>query len=109
MDVIIHCAWRVNLSSSLSSFDSNVRGVRNLIGFAHGCVNVSRLKFIYTSSITCAFSWTLSQAGPYPEETLLDAQFAVGTGYGESKYVSERVFITLFVLLRFVKFITGSL
>ena len=73
--------------------------MRNLIDFAHGCVNVSRLKFIFTSSVSTASSWTLSQ-GPYPEETVLDAQFCVGMGYGESKYVSERVFILLLVLFR---------
>ena len=99
VDVIIHCAWRLSFNLSLSSFDSSVRGVRNLIDFAHGCVNVSRLKFIFTSSVSTASSWTLSQ-GPYPEETVLDAQFCVGMGYGESKYVSERVFIFLLVLFR---------
>ena len=35
-------------------------------------------------------SWDRSR-GPYPEETLRDSKFAVGSGYGESKYVSERV------------------
>ena len=67
--------------------------MRNLIDFAHACVNVSRVKLIFTPSISSASSWTSLQ-GPYPEETVLDAQFAVGMGYGESKYVSERVFIT---------------
>ena len=68
--------------------------MRNLIDFAHACVNVSRLKLIFPSSISSAFSWNLLQ-GPYPEEVILDAQFAVGMGYGESKYVSERVRIYL--------------
>ena len=69
-----------------------MRGTRNLINFAHDSVNVSRLKFIFTSSVASAVSWSSSQ-GPYPEETILDARFAVGNGYGESKYVSERVFL----------------
>ena len=100
VDIIIHCAWRLSFNLSLSSFDGSVRGVRNLINFAHGCVNVSKLKFIFTSSISSASSWTASQ-GPYPEELVLDARFCVGMGYGESKYVSERVFIMLFVLFCF--------
>lgn len=29
--------------------------------------------------------------GPYPEEVILDPKYAVGGGYGESKYISERV------------------
>ena len=81
--------------------------MRNLIDFAHACVNVSRVKLIFTSSVSSASSWTSSQ-GPYPEEIILDAKFAVGMGYGESKYVSERVFITLLVVFR-SEFITGFL
>ena len=92
---------------SLSSFDSSVRGVRNLIDFAHACEKVSRVKLIFTSSISSASSWTSSQ-GPYPEEVISDAQFAIGMGYGESKYVSERVFINLLVVFR-SGFITDSL
>ena len=68
-----------------------MRGTRNLINFAHDTINASRLKFIFTSSVATAASWDSSQ-GPYPEEPVLDARFAVGNGYGESKYVSERVF-----------------
>jgi len=48
------------------------------------------MKFIFTSSIASAFSWDQSR-GPYPEEVVLDARYAVGDGYGESKYVAERV------------------
>jgi len=69
-----------------------VRGTRNLINFAHDSVNVSRLKFIFTSSVASAVSWDSSQ-GSYPEETILDARYAVGNGYGESKYVSERLLV----------------
>jgi nucleoside-diphosphate-sugar epimerase len=68
--------------------------------FAHDSVNVSRLKFIFTSSVASAVSWDTSQ-GPYPEETILDARSAIGNGYGESKYVSERVFLFYFALFYF--------
>ena len=77
-----------------------MRGTRNLINFAHDSVNASRLKFIFTSSVASAVSWDSSQ-GPYPEENILDARFAVGNGYGESKYVSERVFSLFFFALFF--------
>ena len=75
-----------------------MRGTRNLINFAHDTVNVSRLKFIFTSSVATAASWDSSQ-GLYPEEPILDARFAVGNGYGESKYVSERVRLFSFLVL----------
>ena len=78
-----------------------MRGTRNLINFAHDSVNVSRLKFIFTSSVASANSWGSSQ-GPYPEDTILDARFAVGNGYGESKYVSERVFLCFFAIVLFL-------
>ena len=100
VDVIVHSAWRLDFNLSLSSFDSSVRGTRNLIDFAHDCVNVSKLKFIFTSSVASAVSWGSSK-GPYPEETVLDARFAVGNGYGESKYVSERVFLFFFFFFFF--------
>lgn len=100
VDVIIHSAWRLDFNLSLSSFDSSVRATQNLINFAHDAVNVSRLKFIFTSSVASAVSWNSSQ-GPYPEETILDARFAVGNGYGESKYVSERVFVLYFAMFYF--------
>jgi hypothetical protein len=29
--------------------------------------------------------------GPYPEEVQMNARYAVGSGYGESKYVCEHV------------------
>ena len=98
VDVIIHSAWRLDFNLSLSSFDSNVRGTRNLIDFAHDTVNVSRLKFIFTSSVATADSWGSSQ-GPYPEKPILDGHTAVGSGYGESKYVCERVRIFYFSFL----------
>ncbi|KAE9394519.1 hypothetical protein BT96DRAFT_185594, partial [Gymnopus androsaceus JB14] len=33
------------------------------------------------------------EKGPYPEEVITDASYAVGTGYGEGKYVSERILL----------------
>ena len=50
------------------------------------------LRFLFTSSIGSVHSWDRSR-GLYPEEVLLDSSSAVGSGYGESKYVSERVSI----------------
>ena len=93
------------VSTYLFLFSTRVyvlRGVRNLIDFAHAPSTASwfhpsrhpeiirvrrtqvqtksRLKLIFPSSISSAFSWTLLQ-GPYPKEVILDAQFAVGMGF----------------------------
>ena len=88
--VIIHTSWRLDFNLSLQSFESSIRGTRNLIDLGHATGRASAIKFIFTSSIASALSWDQSQ-GPYPEEVVLDARYAVGNGYGESKYVAERV------------------
>ncbi|KAF8899601.1 hypothetical protein CPB84DRAFT_1847624 [Gymnopilus junonius] len=90
VDVIVHTAWRLDFNLSLASFESNIRGTHNLIDVAR---SKSGVKFIFTSSIASALSWDQS-LGPYPEEVLMDAKYAVGQGYGESKYVTERILAT---------------
>ncbi|KAF9477786.1 acetyl-CoA synthetase-like protein [Pholiota conissans] len=88
--MIIHNAWRLDFNLSLSSFEANVQGTRNLIDLARSSKNAASLKFLFTSSVSSAFSWDQS-LGAYPEEVLKDAHYAVGNGYGESKYVTERI------------------
>lgn len=48
------------------------------------------MKFLFTSSVSVAQAWNRDD-GPYPESIVLDAKCAIGMGYGESKYVAERV------------------
>jgi nucleoside-diphosphate-sugar epimerase len=61
-----------------------------LIDLARTRLGECNVKFIFTSSISTAQSWDQS-IGPYPEELVMDPKYAVGMGYGESKYVTERV------------------
>ncbi|KIK64025.1 hypothetical protein GYMLUDRAFT_241246 [Collybiopsis luxurians FD-317 M1] len=89
--IIIHNAWRLDFNLSLSSFESQVRGVRSLVDLARSSRHRSSLRFLFTSSISAAQGWDASKKGPYPEEILMDAGGAVGMGYGEGKYVSERI------------------
>ncbi|PPQ75729.1 hypothetical protein CVT24_002582 [Panaeolus cyanescens] len=90
LTVIVHNAWTVNFNLSLSSFESNIAGTRQLIDLARDCRHGSSTRFIFTSSISSAYSWDQTR-GPYPEEVILDARYSVGIGYGESKYVCERI------------------
>ncbi|KAH0828784.1 acetyl-CoA synthetase-like protein [Lanmaoa asiatica] len=90
--VIIHNAWRLDFNLSLSSFEPQVRATRNLVDLALASTHRESLRFVFTSSIGSAHSWDRSR-GLYPEEVLLDSSFAVGAGYGESKYVSERIIV----------------
>ncbi|PBL02838.1 acetyl-CoA synthetase-like protein [Armillaria gallica] len=81
---IIHNAWRVDFNLGLSSFESNIRGVRHLIELAL----TSKARLIYTSSIG-VFQ---NAAEDHPlTETHIDPHIAEGTGYSESKWVSEEL------------------
>ncbi|KAI5823977.1 hypothetical protein K523DRAFT_343720 [Schizophyllum commune Tattone D] len=80
VSVIIHTAWRVNFNHPLDAFESSVKGVRALVGFAReasrvdyarlagvadatrqeglaGCSHARSLRFLFTSSTTAARSW----------------------------------------------------
>ncbi|KAJ3776028.1 putative aminoadipate reductase [Lentinula raphanica] len=88
---VIHNAWRLDFNLSLSSFEPQIRGMRNLIDLARSSRHASSLRFLFTSSVGSAQSWDSTLLGPYPEEVILDPKYAVGAGYGESKYISERI------------------
>ncbi|KAK0447907.1 uncharacterized protein EV420DRAFT_1713021 [Desarmillaria tabescens] len=81
---IIHNAWRVDFNLGLSSFEANIRGLRNVIDLAL----TSRARLIYTSSI--AVFQSADEDRPLAE-THIGAEVAHGMGYGESKWVSEEL------------------
>jgi nucleoside-diphosphate-sugar epimerase len=87
---VIHNAWRLDFNLALASFESHVRGMRNLIDFGREGKYGANLRFIFTCSIGIAQSWD-SSLGKYPEEHVMESKYARGFGYGESKYVAERV------------------
>ncbi|KAJ6457233.1 acetyl-CoA synthetase-like protein [Mycena sanguinolenta] len=88
--VIIHNAWTLDFNKTLSSFEPHIKGTRNLIDLARQSPIASGVRFLFTSSISSAQNWD-PKRGPFPEELQLDASVAIGNGYGESKYVSERI------------------
>ncbi|KIM78762.1 hypothetical protein PILCRDRAFT_10982 [Piloderma croceum F 1598] len=85
---IIHVAWQVDFNVALRSFEPQVKGVRNLIDLALASPLASPPRLLYTSS-----TGVLNQypgTGPV-KEGAVGPESAVGTGYGESKWVSERL------------------
>ncbi|KIK64285.1 hypothetical protein GYMLUDRAFT_94733 [Collybiopsis luxurians FD-317 M1] len=90
LTIIIHNAWRLDFNLSLSSFELHIRGARSLIDLARSSRQSSNIRFLFTSSIASTQSWDVSK-GSYPEEIVLDAKYALGSGYGESKYITERI------------------
>jgi thioester reductase-like protein len=89
--VIIHNAWALDFNKTLSSFESHIRGTRNLIQLARDAAISGGARFIFTSSVAAAQGWHPSQGQLYPEDELVPLENARGSGYGESKYVAENV------------------
>ena len=54
------------------------------------------VRFLFFSSVSVAQGRYIKE-GPVPETVLLDASMAVGNGYGESKYIVERVRCPVFL------------
>jgi thioester reductase-like protein len=90
LTVIVHNAWRKGFKHSLNDFEPNIQGVRTLVDFAFSCSHSASLRFLFISSLTVGQSWPRT-AGWFPEESPEDPQWSVGLGYGECKYVAERV------------------
>ncbi|KAF7370103.1 Acetyl-CoA synthetase-like protein [Mycena sanguinolenta] len=88
--IIIHNAWNLDFNKALSSFEPHVKGTCNLIDLARQSPQRNGIRFLFTSSVGSAFGWD-RKLGPFPEELQLDANVAVGDGYGEAKYVCERI------------------
>ncbi|KAA1475309.1 acetyl-CoA synthetase-like protein [Dentipellis sp. KUC8613] len=86
---IIHNAWRVNLNLGLTSFESNVVGVRNLIDFALTSPHADPPRLLFVSSIAVFINF--DNQGYVKEEVLDNPEIAVGPGYSESKWISERI------------------
>ncbi|EPQ54835.1 acetyl-CoA synthetase-like protein [Gloeophyllum trabeum ATCC 11539] len=89
---IIHNAWRLDFNLSVTSFESNIKGVRNLVDLGLGSTYGSNFRFVFTSSVGISQGWP-KENGPFPEESELPLDVAVGAGYGESKYISEQLLV----------------
>ncbi|KII90646.1 hypothetical protein PLICRDRAFT_52360 [Plicaturopsis crispa FD-325 SS-3] len=85
--LIIHNAWKLDFNLSLASFEPNIRGTRNLVDLA---LEASAPHFVFTSSIGSAQSWDKAK-GAFPEELQPNPDYAIGNGYGESKWVAEQI------------------
>ncbi|KAF8555340.1 putative nonribosomal peptide synthetase [Imleria badia] len=90
--LIIHNAWRLDFNLAISSFEDSIRASRNLIDLGLASPQNQNLRFLFTSSIGSAQGWD-NLKGPFPEEVQLDPSVAVGAGYGEGKYTTERMIV----------------
>jgi thioester reductase-like protein/2-polyprenyl-3-methyl-5-hydroxy-6-metoxy-1,4-benzoquinol methylase len=86
---VLHNAWSINLAAGLQSFNPLLDGVRHLIDLSLGSPLPSPPRFLFVSSIGVVHNWPV---GETVDETIVaDAKVALGTGYGESKWIAERV------------------
>ncbi|GAD96178.1 NRPS-like enzyme, putative [Paecilomyces variotii No. 5] len=88
---IIHCGWKVDFNHPLSSFETtHIGGVVNLIQFSARSTYHASITFI--SSISTALNWIQKHPGtPVPESIIHDLESPENLGYGESKYIGERL------------------
>lgn len=90
VDIIIHNAWNVNYYLSLHAFrDPHLHGTRSFIDFS--LTSNFRAHIYFISSIASVASWSRKHKGLVPERTFQDSDISLELGYGESKYVAERI------------------
>ncbi|KAL0569166.1 hypothetical protein V5O48_012806 [Marasmius crinis-equi] len=84
---VIHNAWPVNFNLRLSSFEPNLQGVRSLLDFSMR----SGAHFTFISTIG-VFQNAPVDHHPFKEEPVPSGS-ALGSGYAESKWVAEQLFL----------------
>ncbi|KAJ4476520.1 hypothetical protein C8R41DRAFT_845764 [Lentinula lateritia] len=82
---VIHSAWRVDFNLGLSSFASQIKGLRNLIDLCIEC----EAALIFTSSI--GVLQAVPENAELPCEAPVPASYALSNGYTQSKWVAEKV------------------
>ena len=101
---IIHAAWHLNFNLILESYERvHVAGVRHLIDLALSSPQRHTPRLIFLSSIAAVGTYRgppqrVSQGNEagetiVPEEPINDPSIPLDQGYGQSKYVSERVIV----------------
>jgi nucleoside-diphosphate-sugar epimerase len=92
VNVVIHNAWQLDFTLPLRDFEPHLSATRDLLDLVQASALEARLVFI--SSVGVAGRWS-SPKGLVPEIVLEDPGVCLGLGYGESKYVAERVSMLL--------------
>ncbi|KAK1141640.1 putative NRPS-like protein biosynthetic cluster [Aspergillus melleus] len=86
---VIHCAWSVNFSWSLESFEQScIAGTRNLLDFCLKVQAPEPARFSFCSSVSTV---ARSPGGWVPEALPESLSYAQGLGYAQSKLVTEHI------------------
>ncbi|KZT25643.1 hypothetical protein NEOLEDRAFT_1178119 [Neolentinus lepideus HHB14362 ss-1] len=90
---VVHIGWNINLAVPLKTFEPDVRGLRSLIDLAATARNGKPARLVYASSagIFRQLEYVSDLRSPITESALPDPKISLGSGYSESKWVSERL------------------
>ncbi|RYP00943.1 hypothetical protein DL764_006344 [Monosporascus ibericus] len=88
---VIHNAWKVDFNQSIDSFASYVGSVRKFIDFSAYSRYGAQLFFISSISAVANLGAVRKPPQTVPEEAYDDWSIPEATGYGESKFVAERL------------------
>jgi nucleoside-diphosphate-sugar epimerase len=81
-------AWEVNFNLPLSSFDTQLIGLRSLVRI---CTETRHtIRFFFVSSVSGAMNWPSHLLGPVPETKLTSLDASIN-GYSASKLVAEHL------------------
>jgi Male sterility protein len=89
---IIHAAWDLNFNLILESYERvHIAGVRHLIDLALSSPQAQTPRLTFLSSIAAIGAYRGETL--VPEEPIDDPSIALDQGYGQGKYVSERLLV----------------
>ncbi|EED77747.1 predicted protein, partial [Postia placenta Mad-698-R] len=86
----LYTAWRVDFVINLESFEDSIAGVRRLVDFALTSPLPQPPRVLLESSIGVFQSSSVTSDVVFTEGPI-EPDLAAGTGYGESKWVSEQI------------------
>ncbi|KAF8589651.1 acetyl-CoA synthetase-like protein [Ramaria rubella] len=87
---IFHLAWELNFNWPLERFEKmHIAGVRHLIDLANSSIRPTPPKLVFSSSIGAVANYRTSRN--VPEEPFSDPSVCGDNGYGEAKFVGERL------------------
>jgi len=91
VDLVIHNAWKVNFNHPVESFEHpHLFGMREFVNLSINGRHNAHLAFI--SSVSTVGGWAADSMGPFvPEVAMESIEQVLGQGYGESKFVGERI------------------
>jgi thioester reductase-like protein len=90
---VIHNAWPVDFNRCLHSFRINMDGILSLVSFSARSKNCASIQFLSSIAAIANYSNISSSTSnsDVPETVLFNFATPALTGYGQSKYVTERI------------------